>query len=108
MNGPDWNRVHANMHDRVRAVACGVLRDRHEAEDAVQDTLLEAFRGIGSLRDERALPGWLLVIARSAAINRCRKLARRPQDAEPAIEPLDGGEGARGRRSSWPKRSLLG
>ena len=82
MSIPDWNAIHTAMRPRVRFVARSVLRDEHEAEDAVQDTFLRAIRGIGTLREPAALPGWLLTLARRAALDRCRKLRRCVQVVE--------------------------
>ena len=89
MTAPDWNAINAKMRPRVRFVARSLLCDEHEAEDAVQDTFLRAVRGIGSLREPAALPRWLLLIARRAALDRCRKLRTVVQVAEDVPEPLD-------------------
>jgi RNA polymerase sigma-70 factor (ECF subfamily) len=82
MSSPDWDAIDAAMRPRVRFVARSVLRDEHEAEDAVQDTFLRALRGIDKLREPAALSGWLLTLARHAALDRCRSLRRGLQVAE--------------------------
>ena len=46
-----------------------LCHDRSLAEDIVQETLLRAWRSLGSLREDGAVRGWLLTIAR-------RELAR--------------------------------
>lgn len=89
MTAPDWDAVYVQMRPRVLSVVRSVLRDEHEAEDAVQDTFLRAFRGIGSLRDARALPAWILSIARHSAISRGRKLVGKMLVDENTPEPLD-------------------
>ncbi len=94
MSFPDWNAIHAAMGPRVRRVTRSVLRDEHEAEDAVQDTFLRAVRSIGSLRNPAALSGWMLTLARRVALDRCRKLRRTPQVAEEAEDVLDRREAA--------------
>lgn len=86
MSAIDWDAVYAAMGPRVRSVARAILRDQHEAEDAVQETFLRAFRSADSLRDAKALPGWLLMIARRAAINRGRKRGLEPHVAETVSE----------------------
>lgn len=53
----------------------GMLRDRHAAEDASQETFLRAFRGHARLRKQGSEKAWLL----SIAINVCRDQLRRPQ-----------------------------
>jgi RNA polymerase sigma-70 factor (ECF subfamily) len=104
------------MRPRVRVVARSVLRDEHEAEDAVQDAFLRALRCIGSLREPAALRGWLLVLARRAALDRFRKLRPVVHVAEGAPEPPDLREGlpsdamevaeAFARLPPWAQRTL--
>ncbi len=53
-------------------VAHTLTRDRAEAEDLVQDTLLRAFRAIDGF-DGRHPRAWLLTILRNTNINRHRK-----------------------------------
>jgi RNA polymerase sigma-70 factor (ECF subfamily) len=57
-------------------VAQNLTRNRAEAEDLVQDTLLRAYRAIGSF-DGRYPRAWLLTILRNTNINRHRR--RRPE-----------------------------
>src|SRR5688572_7055017 len=84
----DWDAVDACMRRRVLNIARSVLRDEHEAEDAVQDTFLRAFQGLHTLRDPDAFAGWLVTLARNAAFNRFRKRRRTPQVAEPSPETI--------------------
>ncbi|MCG3134372.1 MAG: ECF RNA polymerase sigma factor SigE [Planctomycetes bacterium] len=93
MSGLDWNVVYPQMLPRVRSVVCAVLRDKHEAEDAVQETFVRAMRSVGSLRDPAAFSGWLLVIARRTAVSRCRRLMRVLQVSEEDADPVDCREG---------------
>ncbi|MBD0328936.1 MAG: RNA polymerase sigma factor [Thermoleophilia bacterium] len=55
-----------------------------EAEDAVQDTLLKAYRAYASLKDETAGPAWLTSILVNACRDRERARARRPEPVDPA------------------------
>ncbi len=51
----------------------GMLRDRAQAEEVLQDTFLQVWRQAGRYRPEGATPrGWLLMIARSRALDRVR------------------------------------
>ena len=61
--------------DAVFGVALARLRDFHEAEDAAQQALVEAFERLGNLKDPSRLGAWL----RSVTIHRCidRLRARR-------------------------------
>ncbi len=64
------------------------LGNRSLAEDVLQEVMLAAWQGAGKFRGECRLYTWLLVIARSRAINAYnRQLA--PQEAEVALEDLD-------------------
>jgi RNA polymerase sigma-70 factor (ECF subfamily) len=60
-------------HGRLRLFLRQMLRDEHAAEDALQDVWLDAFRGLGKLRDTAAFAGWLYRIARDRAYRVLRK-----------------------------------
>ena len=55
------------------AIAYGVLQDRAEAEDAVQDSFVKAWKSRWRVRDPEKFPAWLATIAR----HRARDVARR-------------------------------
>jgi len=54
-------------------LAVAMLRDREEAQDAVQESALKAWRSIGSLRDSNRARAWFL----SIVANQCRSTMRR-------------------------------
>lgn len=56
-------------------------RDRARAEDAVQETLVRAWRSLDSLRDERSAKPWLITILR-------RELARSYERFQPETVDL--------------------
>lgn len=57
----------------------GMLGNRHDAEDAAQDSFLTAWRAIGRFRGESKFSTWLYRLA----VNRClRQLSRRPARTE--------------------------
>jgi RNA polymerase sigma-70 factor (ECF subfamily) len=80
----------------------GILLTRipySEVEDLVQDVFLLAMRRLGSLKDDKAFPGWLSTIARNQAIDYLRRapktaeieegmLRQRPPEPE-ALEVMD-------------------
>lgn len=66
------------------AIAYGILQDRAEAEDAVQDAFIKAWKSRWRVRDPRKFPAWLATIAR----HRARDVARRRRDDVPLIEEL--------------------
>ena len=78
------------------AIAYGILQNREEAEDVVQDTLVKAWKTRWRVRDPEKLPAWLGTIAR----HRARDVARRRRSVPFPIkgeEPIDPGfeEGVR-------------
>ena len=55
------------------AVAYGVLQSREEAEDAVQDAFIKAWKSRWRARDPEKFPAWLATIARHRAHDILRK-----------------------------------
>ena len=83
--------------------ARAILRDDAEAEDAVQDAYLRAFRAIGSFRADAKLSTWLTRIAVNESLQRLRKLKRSAEvitmdgeTVEAAADRADEGSGAKG------------
>jgi RNA polymerase sigma-70 factor (ECF subfamily) len=68
---------------RVLATARRLLRHDADAQDAVQEAFLSAFRAIGSFDGRAALGTWLHRIVVNACLQRIRKRDRHPE------EPLD-------------------
>src|ERR1700746_2901460 len=60
------------------AVAYGVLQNREEAEDVVQDSLVKAWKTRWRVRDPEKFPAWLCMIARHRAHDALRKRRRIP------------------------------
>jgi RNA polymerase sigma-70 factor (ECF subfamily) len=68
-------------HNRMLfRAARAILKDDAEAEEAVQDAYLKAFRAMGEFRGDAKLSTWLVRIAVNEALMRRRK--RRPEVAE--------------------------
>ncbi len=66
-----------------------ILRDPHEARDALQDTFVIAATRMGGLRDPERLKPWLCAIARRESIRRSSKRARnRPSHDEGLDVPV--------------------
>lgn len=57
--------------------ARAILRDDAEAEDAVQEAYLQAYRTMGSYRGEARLSTWLARVVANEALIRLRKQKRR-------------------------------
>jgi RNA polymerase sigma-70 factor (ECF subfamily) len=74
---------------RLDATARLILRDPDLAQDAVQETLIRAWRGIRGLRDPSAFDHWLHSLVAHACIDIARKRRRRVIEVEltPLFEP---------------------
>jgi len=70
------------------AIAYGVLQNRQEAEDAVQDSLVKAWKTLWRVRDPKKFPAWLATIARHRAHDIFRKRRTVPIN-EQIIEPIE-------------------
>jgi RNA polymerase sigma-70 factor (ECF subfamily) len=64
------------------AIAYGILQNREEAEDAVQDALVKAWKSRWRVRDPVKFPAWLCMIARHRARDVFRRRRPVPQDLE--------------------------
>jgi RNA polymerase sigma-70 factor (ECF subfamily) len=79
-------------HRRELTAYCyRMLGSPFEAEDAVQDTLLRAWRGLGSFEGRAALRSWLYRIATNVCLDmlKGRERRARPMDLGPAREPVE-------------------
>src|SRR5437763_698950 len=73
----------------LRAHCYRMLGSLHDAEDALQDTLLRAWRGLARFEGRSSLRSWLYTIATNTCLN---AIARRPKrvlpiDYGPAYDP---------------------
>jgi RNA polymerase sigma-70 factor (ECF subfamily) len=62
---------------RLYRLARATLRDRTEAEDALQDAYISAYRSMGSFRGEASLGTWLSRLVLNECFARMRRTARR-------------------------------
>jgi RNA polymerase sigma-70 factor (ECF subfamily) len=98
-------------HNRMMfRAARAILKDDAEAEEAIQDAYLKAFRGMGEFRGESKLSTWLVRIAVNEALMRRRKAARSAEVVElngEAMQLNDGQEGPEQAASRGEVRALL-
>jgi RNA polymerase sigma-70 factor (ECF subfamily) len=77
-------------NQRLYRAARSILRDDADAEDAVQEAYLQAFRAIGQFRGDSRLSTWLTRIAINTALARRRQRVRQAEvvwlDADPAAD----------------------
>lgn len=77
------------LHNRTLfRTAHAILRDEAEAEEAVQDAYVKAYRNLGTFRGESKLSTWLVRITANEALMRRRRAQARAEPAqhEPASE----------------------
>jgi RNA polymerase sigma-70 factor (ECF subfamily) len=89
-------------------VALRLLRDPAEAEDALQETFLSAFRAIGDFEGRSSLGTWLYRIATNASLMRLRK--RRETLSLDAPLRLDDGDLVPRQLKDWsqmPEKALM-
>lgn len=80
-------RPHLEVSFRM---AYAITRDAAEAEDAVQEALVKAWRALGRFREGEPFRPWLLAIVANEARNRRRSAGRRLGLAlRAAAEPLE-------------------
>src|SRR5687767_14090756 len=80
---PYQGELHAHCYRMVGSV--------HDAEDALQDAMLRAWRAIGKFEGRSSLRSWLYTIATNTCLNHIAKRPKRvlPVDYGPAADPHD-------------------
>jgi len=78
---------------RLLSVARRFLGNNEDAEDAVQEAFVKAFRAIGSFEARAQLHTWLHRIVVNAALMRLRARRRRPEDALDDLLPTFAADG---------------
>ncbi len=98
-----YARLVDRHYDRCARIAVRVLGNREDAEEAVQDAFLRAFRALGDYEDRERFSAWLTRIL----VNQCRTVLARTRrreamflDVDPRELALVRGEGAGA--DDWP------
>jgi len=73
-------RLVRDLQNELYGMAKSLLRNDEDCADAIQETILQAYRGIGRLREPAYFRTWLFRIL----INECRRLYRRQSRVSPA------------------------
>jgi RNA polymerase sigma factor (sigma-70 family) len=71
-----FSRLCEQYYPALVAIAYSQLTDRGLAEDAAQEALLAAYRGIAKLKQPERFAGWVAAICRNIAIDMARARAR--------------------------------
>lgn len=85
----------------IQAVAFLILRNEHDAEEVLADTLVTAWRKAGAIREPGALRAWLLTTATRLAL-------RRRRGFRPSVVSLEAATGLPSRPASPVDRVALG
>ena len=76
-------------NQRLFRTAWGILKNRDEAEDAVQSAYLKAFAAIGDFEGRSSLSTWLTRIAINEALGRARTIKRRRASLDGSVLVFD-------------------
>jgi RNA polymerase sigma-70 factor (ECF subfamily) len=87
-----YGRLVESYRSELHAHCYRMLGSVHDAEDALQDSLLRAWRGLSGFEGRSSLRSWLYTIATNSSLN---QIARRPKrvlpiDYGPAADPHGG------------------
>lgn len=98
-----YRRLVESYRGELHAHCYRMLGSVHDAEDALQDALLRAWRGLARFEGRSSLRSWLYTIATNTCLN---LIARRPKrvlpiDYGPAADPHDDGLGLPPLESVW-------
>jgi RNA polymerase sigma-70 factor, ECF subfamily len=87
-DGAAFAEVIRPHYDVAFRLAYGLLHDKSEAEDAVQEAAFKAWRRLGNLREEAGMRPWFLGIV----ANQCRDVSRSPWWSVLKTEPPEEAE----------------
>src|SRR5256714_144549 len=87
-----YRRLIEPYHGELHAHCYRMLGSVHDAEDALQDASLRAWRGLARFEGRSSLRSWLYTIATNSCLNEIARRQRRvlPIDYGPAADPHDG------------------
>ena len=88
-----FKRFYARYADRVFRYALTLLRNRHLAEEVVQETMVAVWQGAGSFKGSSQVSTWIFGIARNQAHALLRREERGAREAEEPLVLPDPAEG---------------
>lgn len=69
----DFSELYGLYYKRLFHISYSIIRDRHLAEDIVQETFLKAMKKAETINDEQRAGAWLAVIAKRTALDWVRR-----------------------------------
>ncbi|MEO6525435.1 MAG: RNA polymerase sigma factor [Gemmatimonadaceae bacterium] len=99
-----YARLVERHYDRCARIAIRILGNREDAEEAIQDAFLRAFKALGDYEERERFSAWLTRIL----VNQCRTVlarARRRDAVFPDLDPrvLDFAVEAESSDGAWPE-----
>jgi RNA polymerase sigma-70 factor (ECF subfamily) len=87
-----YQRLIERYRGELHAHCYRMLGSVHDAEDALQETFLRAWRGLPKFEGRSSLRSWLYTIATNTSLNLIEKRPKRsmPVDLGPASDPTEG------------------
>ena len=102
-----FERLMRRHNRRLYRLARAALRDEMEAEDALQDAYLQAYRSIGQFRGDAALATWLSRLVLNECLGRLRRNNRRQKVVPIVSSPTDREmDAVRADESELPERAV--
>jgi RNA polymerase sigma-70 factor, ECF subfamily len=98
-----YGRLVEPYHGELHAHCYRMVGSVHDAEDALQDAMLRAWRAIGKFEGRSALRSWLYTIATNTCLNLIARRPKRvlPLDYGPSFDPHDQGIGMPPIEATW-------
>ena len=81
---PAFERLYALHGDRMKSIAANLLGSTADAEDAVQESFLKAYRGAAAFRSGASVATWLYRILVNTCYDQIRRRSRRAEAPLPA------------------------
>ena len=80
-----FSRLVDRHYDRSARIARRIVGNREDAEEAVQDAFLRAYRSLGTYENRERFSAWLTRIL----VNQCRTMLARAQKREAVFHDMD-------------------
>jgi RNA polymerase sigma-70 factor (ECF subfamily) len=85
-----FGRLYESVYKKMYQYALYTLKNQHDAEDVVSETVTDAFAAIRSLRSEEAFSGWIFAILSNKCRHRMKDYYR--MRTEDMLEEEEAGE----------------
>ncbi len=102
MSPSQYGRLLESLLEQAAGYARSILRNRHDAEDAVQQAALRGLERLASYEPDRPFKAWWFAILR----NCCIDLFRSPKPVTLAMDSLDSGWTPSRQHEDWEELAL--